>query len=92
MKTVRKEEMKLLLGRHVLQRYTEHLTAHPAALLTRFYGVHRVTPLIGRRVRGENGGSQQLSACVSEQILLCHVSHASWFLLVSLFESDWAFG
>ena len=48
-KTVGKEEMRLLLA--LIPRYYRHVTASPCSLLTRFYGVHRVSPLLGRRVR-----------------------------------------
>ncbi|PSC76693.1 Phosphatidylinositol 4-phosphate 5-kinase 2 [Micractinium conductrix] len=48
-KTVHKEEMRLLL--ELIPRYYRHVRANPATLLVHFYGVHRVTPLLGRRVR-----------------------------------------
>lgn len=48
-KTMRKEEVELLLS--ALPRYCAHVTAHPGTLLTRFYGLHRVTPAQGRKVR-----------------------------------------
>ncbi|KAL4451483.1 hypothetical protein ABPG75_007145 [Micractinium tetrahymenae] len=48
-KTVRKEEMRLLL--ELIPRYFRHVRANPCTLLVRFYGVHRISPLLGRRVR-----------------------------------------
>jgi hypothetical protein len=48
-KTVGKEEMRLLLK--LIPRYYRHVAANPATLLVRFYGVHRLSPLLGRRVR-----------------------------------------
>ena len=41
-KTMRKEEVKLLL--RALPAYYAHVAAHPDTLLTRFYGVHRIQP------------------------------------------------
>lgn len=48
-KTVRKEEMRLLL--ELIPRYFRHMGANPGTLLVRCYGVHRISPLLGRRVR-----------------------------------------
>ena len=48
-KTMRKEEVKLLL--RALPEYHAHVAAHPDTLLTRFYGVHRIQPAGGRKVR-----------------------------------------
>lgn len=47
-KTVRSEEMKLLL--ELVPAYYQHCKANPDTLLTRFYGVHRVKPLSGPKV------------------------------------------
>lgn len=47
-KTVRSEEMKLLL--ELIPAYYEHCKQNPDTLLTRFYGVHRVKPLAGSKV------------------------------------------
>ena len=47
-KTVRSEEMKLLL--ELIPAYYEHCKNNPDTLLTRFYGVHRVKPLAGSKV------------------------------------------
>ncbi len=46
---MRKSEMDVLL--EMLPRYVEHVTAHPNTLITRFFGLHRVTPAGGRTVR-----------------------------------------
>ena len=54
MKTVRKGEMRLLLA--LIPRYYRHVAANPATLLVRFYGVHRVSPLLGRQVGVWVGG------------------------------------
>ncbi|PRW20830.1 Phosphatidylinositol 4-phosphate 5-kinase 2 isoform A [Chlorella sorokiniana] len=48
-KTVRHSEMRLLLS--LIPLYYRHVQANPGTLLTRFYGVHRLTPIIGRQVR-----------------------------------------
>lgn len=48
-KTVRKEEIKLLLN--MLPKYVEHVRKHPATMLLRFFGVHRVRPSQGLKVR-----------------------------------------
>lgn len=47
-KTVRHSEMRLLLS--LIPKYYRHIQANPGTLLTRFYGVHRLTPIIGRQV------------------------------------------
>lgn len=47
-KTVRKEEIKLLLN--MLPKYVEHVRKHPATMLLRFFGVHRVRPSQGLKV------------------------------------------
>ena len=47
-KTVRKEEMHLLLL--LIPKYYRHCQKHPDTLLTRFYGVHRVKPILGGTV------------------------------------------
>ena len=41
--------MRLLLS--LIPVYYRHVQANPGTLLTRFYGVHRLTPIIGRQVR-----------------------------------------
>lgn len=48
-KTMRKEEMKILLD--MLPKYYRHVTQHPHTLLTKFYGLHRMKPSKGRKVR-----------------------------------------
>ncbi|KAK9868987.1 hypothetical protein WJX84_003964 [Apatococcus fuscideae] len=48
-KTVRKDEMHLLLL--LIPQYYRHCKKHPDTLLTRFYGVHRVKPILGGTVR-----------------------------------------
>ncbi|KIY93607.1 hypothetical protein MNEG_14355 [Monoraphidium neglectum] len=48
-KTMRKSEARVLLG--MLPGYYAHVTAHPHTLITRFFGVHRITPAHGRAVR-----------------------------------------
>ncbi|KAL4451482.1 hypothetical protein ABPG75_007144 [Micractinium tetrahymenae] len=48
-KTMHKEEIKLLLS--MLPKYMRHVERNPETLLTRFYGVHRVKPSHGRKVR-----------------------------------------
>jgi hypothetical protein len=47
-KTMRKEEIRLLLA--TLPRYLAHVSANPATLLLRFFGVHRVKPSHGLKV------------------------------------------
>ena len=59
-KTVRHSEMRLLLS--LIPLYYRHVQANPGTLLTRFYGVHRVKPSHGRKVR--------------PGWLLCHSAHA----------------
>ncbi|KAF6257898.1 hypothetical protein COO60DRAFT_1175694 [Scenedesmus sp. NREL 46B-D3] len=48
-KTMRKSEMSVLLG--MLEQYSLHMERHPNTLITRFFGVHKVTPAHGRSVR-----------------------------------------
>eukprot|EP00958_Prasinococcus_capsulatus_P004816 scaffold443_cov527-Prasinococcus_capsulatus_cf.AAC.4 len=48
-KTMRKFEMKALL--EMLPKYYQHCTSHESTLLTKFFGLHRVTPKGGRKVR-----------------------------------------
>jgi hypothetical protein len=47
---MRKSEAHVLL--EMLPAYFEHVQAHPHTLLTRFFGVHRITPVHGRAVSG----------------------------------------
>ncbi len=49
MKTMRKSEAEVLLG--MLPGYYGHVERHPHTLITRFFGVHRITPAHGRAVR-----------------------------------------
>lgn len=46
---MRKSEMSVLLG--MLEAYSEHMERHPNSLITRFFGLHKVTPAHGRSVR-----------------------------------------
>jgi 1-phosphatidylinositol-4-phosphate 5-kinase len=48
-KSVRKEEMELLLG--LIKRYHAHVAAQPNTFLVRFLGVHRISPWLGRNAR-----------------------------------------
>ncbi|KDD71632.1 phosphatidylinositol-4-phosphate 5-kinase, partial [Helicosporidium sp. ATCC 50920] len=48
-KSVRKGELRLL--QRLLPAYCEHVAKFPRTLLNHFYGLHRVAPLAGRRVR-----------------------------------------
>eukprot|EP00884_Botryococcus_braunii_P012486 jgi/Botrbrau1/21238/Bobra.39_2s0036.1 len=48
-KTVRKGEMKLLM--ELLPRYHDHVYKHPHTLLVKFFGLHRVKPVSGSKVR-----------------------------------------
>lgn len=48
-KTMRKEEVKLLL--RTLPLYYAHVASHPDTLISRFYGIHRITLASGRKVR-----------------------------------------
>ncbi len=48
-KTMRKEEVKLLL--RTLPLYYAHVSSHPDTLISRFYGIHRITLASGRKVR-----------------------------------------
>ena len=55
--------MQLLLG--LIPRYFRHVAAAPDTLLVHFYGVHRVSPLLGRNVSGRlPWGGALVSACV----------------------------
>jgi hypothetical protein len=47
-KTMRKSEMSVLLG--MLEQYSQHMEAYPNSLITRFFGLHKVTPAHGRSV------------------------------------------
>ena len=46
---MRKHEVKLLLD--FLRRYYYHVTLNPHTLLTKFYGLYRITPKGGKKVR-----------------------------------------
>jgi 1-phosphatidylinositol-4-phosphate 5-kinase len=48
-KSVRKEEMELLLG--LVKRYHAHVAAQLNTFLVRFLGVHRISPWLGRNAR-----------------------------------------
>eukprot|EP00873_Tetraselmis_striata_P022195 jgi/Tetstr1/442459/TSEL_003205.t1 len=48
-KTMRKEEMKILMD--MLPQYYDHVKQYPNTLLTKFYGLHRIKPSKGRQVR-----------------------------------------
>jgi 1-phosphatidylinositol-4-phosphate 5-kinase len=48
-KTMRKEEVKLLL--RTLPLYYAHVASHPDTLISRFYGIHRITLASGRKAR-----------------------------------------
>ena len=48
-KSVRKEEMVLLLD--LVRQYHGHVAAQPGTLLVRFYGVHRISPWLGKNAR-----------------------------------------
>eukprot|EP00775_Hariotina_reticulata_P005077 gene5077-5318_t len=48
-KTMRKSEMRVLM--EMLPAYTKHMEKYPHSLITRFFGLHKVTPLHGRSVR-----------------------------------------
>lgn len=48
-KTMRKGELRLM--RELLPQYFTHMMRYPHTLLVHFYGLHRVTPVNGRRVR-----------------------------------------
>lgn len=47
---MRKSEAKVLLA--MLPAYYAHMAGNPHTLVTRFFGVHRITPAHGRAVRG----------------------------------------
>ena len=47
-KTVRKEEMNLLLD--LIPKYHKHCIENHDTLLTRFFGVHRIKPVTGNQV------------------------------------------
>lgn len=47
-KTMRKSEMSVLLN--MLPGYAAHMEQYPNSLITRFFGLHKVTPLHGRSV------------------------------------------
>lgn len=53
-KTVRKDEMRIIL--HLMAQYYEHCVRNHSTLLVRFYGIYRVSPLLGRRVSVKEGG------------------------------------
>lgn len=48
-KTMRKSEMKLLF--ELLPKYYQHVCTYPHTLVTKFFGLHRVKPYNGRKVR-----------------------------------------
>eukprot|EP00899_Mesostigma_viride_P002232 jgi/Mesvir1/12009/Mv00312-RA.1 len=48
-KTMAKAEMKML--RQMLPDYYKHVMEHPSTLLTKFFGLHRLKPHRGRKVR-----------------------------------------
>ena len=77
MKTVGKEEMRLLL--ELIPRYYRHMQQNPGTLLVRFYGVHRLSPLLGRRVRagGEGGWGLWLGRCGGLLCCMCGPPSAS---------------
>jgi 1-phosphatidylinositol-4-phosphate 5-kinase len=56
-KTMTKAEMLML--RRILLSYYRHITSHPDTLITKFYGLHRVKPHRGRRVRTSRHPPQQ---------------------------------
>eukprot|EP00983_Pelagomonas_calceolata_P126266 1161289-Pelagomonas_calceolata.AAC.7 len=47
-KTVKKNEVDLLCS--ILPRYYNHVVNHPHTLLTKFYGLHKITLKSGRKV------------------------------------------
>lgn len=69
-KTMRKEEIKLLLAS--LPRYLAHVSAHPSTLLLRFFGVHRVKPSHGLKVRGATAAAGEAGGRPSCQ------AHGCW--------------
>lgn len=77
-KTVRSEEMKLLL--ELIPSYYEHCRANPDTLLTRFYGVHRVKPLAGSKVVAST-----FASAAFEQ-LNYFAAHTLWHRLPSCYE------
>jgi hypothetical protein len=48
-KTLKKGETRLLFA--MLQSYYKHVASHPHTLITKFYGLHRITLANGRKVR-----------------------------------------
>jgi 1-phosphatidylinositol-4-phosphate 5-kinase len=58
---MRKSEARVLLG--MLPGYYAHVTAHPHTLITRFFGVHRITPAHGRAVSRRPGQRRRRRHC-----------------------------
>lgn len=54
--------MRLLLD--LIPRYYRHARANPDTLLVHFYGVHRISPALGRRVGRE--GRRQAAGALGE--------------------------
>ena len=73
-KTVRHSEMRLLLS--LIPLYYRHVQANPGTLLTRFYGVHRLTPIIGRQVRRRLGSLRAGAALRALPSLLGCANHS----------------
>ncbi|GMH39027.1 hypothetical protein BSKO_06925 [Bryopsis sp. KO-2023] len=48
-KTMKKGEMKHLFS--MLKKYYEHMAGSPHTLITKYYGLHRVTPYKGNKIR-----------------------------------------
>jgi 1-phosphatidylinositol-4-phosphate 5-kinase len=68
---MRKSEMSVLLG--MLEQYSEHMERYPNSLITRFFGLHKVTPAHGRSVSCL-ANQQAGNAFVSLFGLLCRLS------------------
>jgi Phosphatidylinositol-4-phosphate 5-Kinase len=74
-KTVRREEMKMLLD--FVPAYYSHVRLNSNTLLTQFYGVHRVTILPGRNVSAELWLASRARQRVSRQAQAVTLSMSS---------------
>lgn len=62
-KTMRKSEMRVLLG--LLPRYCTHVASNPDTLITRFFGLHRIRVSGGTSVGWVRRAALHCSACAS---------------------------
>lgn len=73
-KTVRREEMRLLM--ELLPRYYRHVQTYHHTLLVKFFGLYKVKPKFGKRVRGLYGlriGGRLMCCCMGRCIVVAAV-------------------